>query len=125
MVIASVAFRFGRVLLRVRVMCWGTLDILRSERLGGVNAADDYVFAVRKTVMSRNAWFGWVECGGSKEAWLEDSLYVIFVIVYFFSAEVRSHRVQARAARVPRPRGESNITSTNIRQDSSGGHIPV
>jgi hypothetical protein len=84
MVIASGAFRFGRVLLRVRVMCWGTLDILRSERLGGVNAADDYVFAVRKTVMSRNAWFGWVECGGSKEAWLEDSLYVIFVIVYFF-----------------------------------------
>ena len=86
---------FVRVLLCVRV----ALDILGSERLGGVDAADDYVFAVRKTVMSRNAWFGWVECGGSKEAWLEDSLYVIFVIVYFFSAEVRSHRVQARAAR--------------------------
>jgi hypothetical protein len=123
MVIASGAFRFGRVLLRVRVMCWGTLDILRSERLGGVNAADDYVFVVRKTVMSRNAWFGCVV--GARKPGLRIRYMSYLLLFIFFSAEVRSHRVQARAARVPRPRGESNITSTNIRQDSSGGHIPV
>jgi hypothetical protein len=35
-----------RVLLCVRVMCWGVLDISGSEKLGGVNAADDYAFAV-------------------------------------------------------------------------------
>jgi hypothetical protein len=83
---------FVRVLLCVRV----ALDILGSERLGGVDAADDYVFAVRKTVMSRNAWF---ECVGSKEAWLEDQLCHVCCCLFFFSAEVRSHRVQAKAAR--------------------------
>jgi hypothetical protein len=56
---------FVRVLLCVRV----ALDILGSERLRGVDAADDYVFVVRKTVMSRNAC---LKCVGSKEAWLED-----------------------------------------------------
>jgi len=35
-----------RVLLCVRVVFWEILGILRSERLGAVNAADDYAFAV-------------------------------------------------------------------------------
>jgi hypothetical protein len=69
---------FVRVLLCVRV----ALDILGSERLGGVDAADDYVFAVRKTVMSRNAWF---ECVGSKEAWLEDQLCHVCCCLFFLA----------------------------------------
>jgi hypothetical protein len=37
---------FVRVLLCVRVVCWEILDFFGSEKLVGVNAADDYVFAV-------------------------------------------------------------------------------
>jgi hypothetical protein len=37
---------FVRVLLCVCLVCWEILDIFDLEKLGDVNAADDYVFAV-------------------------------------------------------------------------------